>query len=102
MAELSKHAMKAREIMSDHLDKATADLTLKQQIQKALGLPDSDFHTHASDLYVLWSAELAVWLRENYEFYKNIESFTGAKGSNWAGKRAFDIPFACHVSTFKK
>jgi len=31
---------------------------MREQIQKALGLPDEDFSSHESDLYVKYSPEL--------------------------------------------
>ena len=39
-------------------------MTLKEQIQKALGLPKENFHNHNSDLYILHSEKVMEWLKE--------------------------------------
>lgn len=67
---------------------------LQQQLQDALNLPDSAFAYHATDLYVLDLPGVEEWLSKNYKWVRNVTGFIGAKGSDWAGKRAFDIPFA--------
>ena len=65
--------------------------TLKQQLLSAgLGLTDADFGTHESDLYVLDIPGVREWLAGTKW---NFTSFVGAKDSDWAGKRALDIPF---------
>lgn len=67
---------------------------LQIRLQEALGLPDSDFSYHATDLYVVARPGVKEWLREHYEFPRNVERFVGAKGSEWEGLPCFDIPFA--------
>ena len=69
---------------------------LQQQLQDALGLPDSAFAYHATNLYVLDLPGVKEWLTRNYKWANNITGFIGAKGSDWQGKHAFDIPFAGH------
>lgn len=65
---------------------------LQNQLQAALGLPDSDFGYHASDLYVIDSPGVREWLKANYQFYGNVRSFVGS--GPWDGKPCLDIPFA--------
>ena len=69
-------------------------MSLKQRLQAELGLEESDFETHESDLYVLAKPGVLEWLKKNHEFFENVRPFTGAAGSAWAGEYAFDIPFA--------
>lgn len=70
-------------------------MNLKQQLQAALSIPDSDFSSHATDLYVVDSTgKVMQWLRKNYAHYKNVTSFTGQLGSSMSGKKCLDIPFA--------
>lgn len=76
-----------------------APCQLQRDLQAALGLSDSDFGHHASDLYVLDKPGVREWLKANYEWYSNVSSFVGAEGSDWAGKLALDIPFACHKAS---
>jgi hypothetical protein len=66
--------------------------TLKERILEAF--PEAEFSNHESDLYVLNTPGLRSWLKLNYEFYCNVQSFIGAKGSDWEGRPALDIPFA--------
>jgi hypothetical protein len=69
--------------------------SLKQRIQEALNLPESDFGNHYSDLYVIdQKGAVHKWLVENYKFHTNVRTFIGAKGSDWQGKICLDIPFA--------
>ena len=63
-------------------------------LEAALGLTESDFANHCSDLYVLNKPGVHDWLRSNHDFPQNITEFIGAEGSEWAGQRALDIPFA--------
>ena len=70
-------------------------MSLKQKLKEALSIPEIDFGNHCSDLYVVdQSGKVRKWLKENYEFYTNITSFVGAKGSDWEGKLCLDIPFS--------
>lgn len=65
--------------------------SLTDDIKKAFPkLTDDDFDDHESDLYVKWSQELDDWLKKNYQFYKNIQTFT----SQTDKQKWFDIPFA--------
>lgn len=73
------------------------DKTLEQQLREAFPqLTDADFGHHASDLYVVAYPFVGEWLRKNYEFWSNVETFTGQVGSGWngAGRLCYDIPFA--------
>lgn len=72
------------------------DCVLKGRILEAFPeLTEEHFSSWASDLYVLYSPELEKWLKENYEYYVNVElSYSNVKGNPWYGKRFFDIPFA--------
>ena len=70
---------------------------LQQRLQAAFpALTDDQFSYHETDLYVVALPGVREWLKENYKFYSNIETFTSQAGSNWAGagKRCLDIPFA--------
>jgi hypothetical protein len=67
---------------------------LQTRLQEALGLADSDFAYHATDLYVLAKPGVHEWLKVNYAHFANVRGFMGAKGSAWAGQAAYDIPFA--------
>ena len=70
-------------------------MTLKQQIQKALKLPDSQFGSWCSDLHILWSAEVETWLVDNYEFPVNVtRHLANVEGHDWFGHVFLDIPFA--------
>ncbi len=69
--------------------------SLKAKLLAAeLGLTEADFGSHESDLYVLAKPGVYEWLKANHEFACNIQFFTGAKGSDWEGQQALDIPFA--------
>lgn len=69
--------------------------SLKQRIQEALQIPDSDFDIHETDLYVVdQSGAVMQWLRKNYEFYKQVGIFIGQEGSSLSRKRCLDVPFA--------
>ncbi len=66
-------------------------------LESTLDLDESDFGTHESDLHVLERPDgisVINWLIVNYEHMDNITIFIGAEGSDWAGKLAYDIPFA--------
>lgn len=70
---------------------------LQERLEAAgLGLGEGDFAYHATDLYVVAKSGVREWLKKNYQFYENIESFRSQEGSNWngAGKQCLDIPFA--------
>jgi hypothetical protein len=68
--------------------------SLKAQLLRAgLGLTESDFESHCSDLYVLNKPRVYDWLKSNYDFPQNITKFIGAQGSNWSGQQALNIPF---------
>lgn len=66
---------------------------MQTKMQEALDLDDADFHYHATDLYVLDKPGVWEWLQKNHPHPRNVQRFTGAPGSAWAGKPAFDIPF---------
>lgn len=59
-------------------------------------LTDQDFGYHANDLYVVAYPEVEQWIKTNYEFPKNVQTFRSPEGSGWngAGKLCFDLPFA--------
>ena len=64
---------------------------LEQRLREAFPtLTDDDFGYHATDLYVRWTPEVRDWLRKNYEWDKNISTFT----SQIDKKLWLDIPFA--------
>jgi hypothetical protein len=68
---------------------------LKSRLMAAIPeLTEQDFGYHATDLYVRCYPVVLQWLYRNYEFYKQISTFVGAKGSDWEGKLAIEIPFA--------
>ncbi len=70
-------------------------MTLKQELKAMLGLSESDFHNHESDLYVLYSPGVEKYLKENYEFWESVEKcYSNVKGQAWYKKSFFDIPFA--------
>lgn len=60
--------------------------TLKEKIKEVF--PDAEFSRHETDLYVKDCEGLGEWLRENYEFFANVQRFY-YNGDMW-----FDIPFA--------
>lgn len=64
--------------------------TLKEKIKKALNYTNDDFDFYRSDLYVRRSPELMAWLKTNYEFFANCQTFT----SNKDQKQWVEIPFA--------
>lgn len=66
---------------------------MQAKMQAELGLVASDFAYHATDLYVLDKPGVWEWLQKNHPHPGNVQRFVGAAGSDWAGKRAFDIPF---------
>jgi hypothetical protein len=68
---------------------------LQQRLMDAnLGLAESDFGYHATDLYVLAKPGVREWLKKNYEFYSNVMGFRSNPECNWKGAVALDIPFA--------
>ncbi len=63
--------------------------TLKQQIKKALNLPENHFGSHESDLYVKHSVAIMDWVKENVQYWKNCGLFySKIDHSLW-----IDIPF---------
>ena len=71
-------------------------MTLKEQLQVAFhDLPDESFDTYASDLYVLYRADVWQWLQQHYKYARNCRIETSnVSGQPWFGKRFIDIPFA--------
>lgn len=68
-------------------------MTLKEKIQKALGLSDDSFSNHYSDMYVVdVDGRVYQWLKDNYSSFKSVTRFRG--NGPWEGKRCLDIPFA--------
>lgn len=63
---------------------------LKQKMQTDLGLPETDFDYHATDLYVRWSPAVQEWLQTNYAFNGNVSAFV----SQIDNRMWLDIPFA--------
>ncbi len=64
--------------------------TLKQELKRVLNLKKENFDNHCNDLYVKADTKTVEYLKENYEFYCNIEFFTSQiDGTAW-----LDIPFA--------
>jgi len=88
--------------MSD-VAKIRADINkrgLKTVMKEHLNIPDEDFDSHCSDLYVICTSERQEWLKKNYEFYTNIVlSYSNVDGQSWLGKSFFDIPFA-HIEYY--
>jgi hypothetical protein len=72
--------------------------TLKQKIKEALSLPDSHFGSHQSDLYIKSSEAVIVWLKNHYEFYRSVETFTSEMDkSPW-----LCVPFGYMVEHYNK
>jgi len=70
-------------------------MTLKEQIQKALNVPEDFFSNHCSDLQILYNDEIISWLRANYKFMQNVEiHVSDVEGQSWYGKVFIEIPFA--------
>jgi hypothetical protein len=72
-------------------------MTLKEQLKNAFPeLTERDFGSWQTDLYVVAYPKVVQWLKDNYQFYTNIQHFIGQKGADWngAGKSCLDIPFA--------
>lgn len=70
---------------------------LQQELMAAIpSLTDNDFAYYATDLYVVQTPEVRTWLKANYKFWTNVQTFRSPAGSDWngAGKACFDIPFA--------
>jgi len=67
--------------------------TLESRLRKAFPhLTDENFGHWATDLHVKHNVEIVKWLKENYEFYKNVRTFVSSiDGSFW-----LDIPFAAN------
>lgn len=59
--------------------------------------PDAQFGKHESDLYVKQTPEIMEFLKNEYEYFCNIESFV----SQIDGKRWIDIPFANMSGRYK-
>ena len=65
-------------------------MSLEKELRIKLGLTDSDFAYHESDLYVRDTPEVRAYLKKNYKFWRNVKGFTcQIEGVLW-----FDIPFA--------
>ncbi len=65
-------------------------MSLKDQINRALNIPEKDIGNWCSDLHIKQSKEVEEWLKTNYEYYNNVEKFvSGIDGEMW-----LDIPFA--------
>jgi len=78
-------------------------MDLKRELlnDAGLGLVESDFDSHYSDLYVRAKPGVLAWLRDNYEFYGNVRTFVPEPGTSWNpdpnplySPVALDIPFA--------
>lgn len=70
---------------------------LQQRLQDAFpALTDGHFAYHATDLYVVAVPGVRDWLKDNYQYFANVETFRSQEGSDWAGagKTCYDIPFA--------
>ena len=64
--------------------------TLKEELKRVLNLKEECFDSHCNDLYVKGEQKTIDYLKENYEFYCNVEEFTSQiDGTLW-----LDIPFA--------
>ena len=67
-------------------------MSLKQALLGAgLGLVESDFDTHESDLYVLNKPGVWQWLQRNYNRCSQVTTFVGL--GDWDNKVAMEIPF---------
>ena len=65
-------------------------MSVEQELRTNLGLTDSDFAYHESDLYVRATPEVRAYLKENYQFWSIVTTFKcQIDGLMW-----FDIPFA--------
>lgn len=94
--EFGIHKFKNESLNEDN-DKVKT--SLKNQILTAFpNMNDEDFDKHETDLYVRYSPEVDNWLKQNYEFYKNITTFK----SNVDNQRWFDIPFAAWDEKYGK
>lgn len=72
--------------------------TLKEQLKHYLDLPESNFDSHQSDLYVKYSPEVCNWLKENYQYWNNCKTFTSQIDKcKW-----LDIPFAYEEHFYEK
>ena len=70
-------------------------MTLKEQIKQALNTREENFSNHNTDLHILYAKSIDTWLKENYEFYKNvIVRHSNVRDQSWYGKAYIDIPFA--------
>lgn len=66
-------------------------MDLKTQLLAAgLGLAETDFDTHQSDLYVRELPRVRKWLKDHYPHYCNVTSFV----SQIDNKVWLDVPFA--------
>lgn len=64
--------------------------TLKQELKENCSLIDSDFDRHETDLYVRKTEQVYNYLKNNYQFFRNIKQFN----SQIDNKIWLDIPFA--------
>jgi hypothetical protein len=68
-------------------------ITLRQQLQAELNIPDADLSRSASDLLVVdEDGKVFKWLQKNYQFPNNVTRFTGI--GPWKGKACLTVPFA--------
>jgi hypothetical protein len=79
------------------------DLTLKQKLITILKVPKENIKNYQSDLLILWSEEIETWLKNNYEYPRNILMFYGnVEGSDWHKKKIIEIPFGFDEFRTKK
>jgi hypothetical protein len=71
---------------------------LQQRLMEAIpALTQNDFSYYATDLYVRSLPVVEKWLKENYEFSRQIEPFKmGIDQDKW-----LDIPFAGYWKTLE-
>jgi len=96
--EMVNRFEKAYELQEYDFMKTSSKDNLKDEIKKAFPkLTEEDFSSHETDLYVRYSPELFEWLKENYDFFENIEKFKSQiDGDQW-----LDIPFAAWEEKYK-
>lgn len=71
--------------------------TLKGVLQHVLDLPESSFDTHESDLYVLYSKELATYLTTRPDLKPTLEQ-SDVVGQDWHGKQFYNFHFQNRVT----
>jgi len=68
---------------------------LKKAMKGILNVPDSEFSTHSSDLYVIHTEKRLEWLKKWLTYPQNIVvSTSNVKGQDWYNKEFIEIPFA--------